>query len=67
MAAGAVRREVLACLAEDPSTGPELMDLVGVGEGQIRSALSGLVDEGRVIGTVTTAEGWGARTWSLRA
>ena len=67
MAAGAVRREVLACLAEDPSTGPELMELVGVGEGQIRNALSGLVDEGRVVGTKLTDDGWSARTWSLRA
>lgn len=65
MAAGRVRREVLASLREEASTGPELMQLVGVGEGQIRDTLSGLKAEGLVTCTALTQEGWGAQFWRL--
>lgn len=65
LSAAKVRREVIACLEEDPSSGPELMQLVGVGEGQIRAALLDLSDAGLVVGTPLTAEGWTARTWRL--
>lgn len=65
LSAARVRREVLVCLEEDPCSGPELMQLVGVGEGQIRAALQALADEGRVVGTPLTAEGWAARTWRI--
>jgi DNA-binding PadR family transcriptional regulator len=65
MAARKVRREVLAVLAEDASTGPELMQLVGVGEGQIREALAALKADGCVTCTAMTQEGWSAQFWLL--
>ena len=65
LTAGKVRREVLACLGEEPCTGPELMALVGVGEGQVREALLALKDAGQVRSTALTAEGWSAQTWAL--
>lgn len=65
MSALRVRAEVMECLEEEPCSGPELMQLVGVGEGQIRAALQALADEGRVRGTPLTAEGWAARTWRI--
>lgn len=64
-ALGRVKREVLATLADEPSSGPELMQLVGVGEGQIREALSALKTEGRVACTAMTQEGWPAQFWRL--
>lgn len=63
--AGAVRREVLVCLGEDPSTAPDLAQLVGVAEAQIREALSFLKDEGRVAASAMTQEGWRAQTWRV--
>lgn len=62
-----VRAEVLAALASGQKTGPELMAALGVGEGAIRAALSGLKDDGAVVSTAATAEGWGAQFWRLGA
>lgn len=41
------------------------MQLVGVGEGQVREALSALKDEGQVRCTPLTQEGWSAQFWRL--
>jgi hypothetical protein len=60
-----VQAEVLACLADEPCTGPELMQLVGVGEGQVREALAALKAAGRVTSDPLTQEGWRAQFWRL--
>jgi hypothetical protein len=60
MSTDRVRQEVWTCLREDPSTGPELMQLVGAGRSQIEAALTWLAEEGRLAGT---GLGWEARTW----
>jgi hypothetical protein len=57
-----VLEEVWTCLGEDPSTGPELVQLVGAGRSQIEAALSALAEGGRV---VSTGEGWDARVWRV--
>jgi DNA-binding GntR family transcriptional regulator len=41
------------------------MQLVGVGEGQIREALAALKADGCVTCTAMTQEGWSAQFWLL--
>lgn len=63
LTAGRVQREVMACLAEEPSTAPELAQLVGVSEAAVREALSALAGAGKVRCDALTAEGWRVQFW----
>lgn len=58
-----IRQEVWTCLQEDPSTGPELMQLVGASRFQIQRAVNWLAEAGRV---TSTGEGWEAVRWRVR-
>jgi hypothetical protein len=65
LSAGRVRAEVLTVLGEDPSTVPELAQLVGVSEAAVRQVLSTLAEQGTVRGDALTTEGWRAQFWRL--
>lgn len=61
--AAAARRMVQSALMEGPATGPDLMEALNLSEGQVRQALTGLADDGLVLSTPRTAEGWRAQFW----
>jgi hypothetical protein len=61
----AARREVLRVLAIEPCTGPDLMEILNLAEGQVRQALRDLSEEREVRHTALTAEGWTAQTWRI--
>lgn len=55
-----IRQQVWTCLREDPSTGPELMQLVGASRPQIQAAVNWLAEAGRV---TSSGLGWEGVTW----
>lgn len=57
-----IRQQVWACLREDPSTGPELVQLVGASRPQIQRAVNWLAEAGRV---TATGEGWEGVRWRV--
>lgn len=61
----AARREVLRILAIEPCTAPELMEVLGLSEAQVRQALRELAEDRAVNHDALTAEGWRVQTWRL--
>lgn len=63
LTAGAVRRQVAEALSHEPATAPELIDRLGLGEAQVREALTWLRDDGQLVADAITAEGWRLQLW----
>lgn len=61
----AAMKMILAELAKGPATGPDLMEALNLGEGQVRVALDHLSEEREIHHTAMTAEGWRAMFWRL--
>lgn len=62
-----VQQEVLTVLAEDPSTPPELAQLIGIEESAVREALAALTEAGQIKAAAMPAEGWRGQTWRVAA
>lgn len=67
LTAAAARRQVLEVLQLEPSTAPDIMEILNLGEGQVRHALGELCEEREITHTPLTAEGWRFQTWRVRA
>lgn len=61
-----ILREVLDVLICEPSTGPDLMDILDLSEAEIRAALSELEAQRKVRPSRLTNEGWSQQFWRPR-